>query len=76
MGVRLNFTPYCEECECVAKYKVKKIEQEVDGYFDDDDGNIQMKLVEVELEVDVCEEHLNKYLGRSYELVGTYDKLT
>jgi len=66
---------YCEECDKFADFQVKKIEQEIEGYYDDEDGNLQMTLKEVVTVVDVCTGHLEMYLNKSYEMVGTYNKM-
>jgi hypothetical protein len=65
---------YCEECEQLAEYRLEKIEMEVERYYEDTEGNLQMELKEVVLTAGVCEEHLGRYLTRSYELVGKYVK--
>ena len=65
----------CERCGGLAQYRVERESKEPDAYYDDKDGNLQMKLKTVVETADVCETHLVIFLDRSYELTARYATL-
>ena len=67
-----NKPTYCERCESLARYRVEKIAPVIDGYYEDEKGDLQVKMREDKDACDVCEECVSFFTIRNYEITGEW----
>ncbi len=59
----------------MGKYRLVRKEKKPIGYYDDEDGNLQMKTKIVTDTVISCENHLDYYTVKNFEVIGIYQKV-
>ena len=65
----------CAKCKGLGKYQLERKEEKPIGYYDDEDGNLQMKTETVSDIVVSCEKHLDYYIVKNFEVTGTYQRV-
>lgn len=71
--MKMRLVAYCTKCGKLAKFQVEKEEQKIIGYYEDEDGNLQMKVEKNIIKANACDNCIDThYLVRDYVIVGKY----
>ena len=72
MKIRLFQDSICAKCEAQAIVRMEKKSGVCKGFYEDEDGNMQMEYEETNETVSVCDEHAFYYVSIGYEVTEVY----